>query len=71
MKELVRSKRTRDLRQDDPCEALLLISPDILSCALIRNKHIPGADQPADILTKQLPVEAMRKHIQTLGMTRV
>jgi hypothetical protein len=31
--------------------------------------HIPGSDQPADILTKQLPVEATRRHLKTLGMT--
>jgi hypothetical protein len=32
-------------------------------------EHIPGVNQPADILTKQLPVDATRRHLKTLGMT--
>jgi hypothetical protein len=31
-------------------------------------EHIPGVNQPADILTKQLPVAATRRHLETLGM---
>jgi hypothetical protein len=30
--------------------------------------HIPGADQPADILTKQLPAQTVRKHVYNLGL---
>jgi hypothetical protein len=32
-------------------------------------EHIPGANQLADILTKQLPVDATSRHLKTLGMT--
>ena len=34
----------------------------------LRVEHIPGNEQPADILTKQLPVDQFRNHINTLGM---
>jgi hypothetical protein len=30
--------------------------------------HISGSDQPADILTKQLPAQTVRKHIYNLGL---
>jgi hypothetical protein len=31
-------------------------------------EHIPGTEQPADILTKQLPFDPFRKHCITLGL---
>jgi hypothetical protein len=48
----------------------MFIRNDMVGQDRLKVEHIPGADQPADILTKQLPVEAMQKHIKTLGMRR-
>lgn len=31
-------------------------------------KHIAGTDQPADILTKQLPIERFKTYLRTLGI---
>jgi hypothetical protein len=31
-------------------------------------QFIPGKDNPADILTKQLPIEPFRRHLRTLGL---
>jgi hypothetical protein len=31
-------------------------------------QFIPGKDNPADILTKQLPVDPFRRHLRTLGL---
>ena len=34
----------------------------------LRVEHIPRDEQLADMLTKQLPIDRFRKHINTLGM---
>jgi hypothetical protein len=34
----------------------------------IKVEHIPRTDQMADILTKQLPGEAFRKHARAMGL---
>jgi len=44
------------------------IRTDMVQAQRLRVEHIPGNEQPADILTKQLPVDQFRKHINTLGM---
>jgi len=48
----------------------MFIRNDLIAQNRLKVEHIPGSDQPADILTKQLPVEAMQRHMQTLGMRR-
>ena len=35
----------------------------------LRIIHIPGKEQPVDMLTKQLPVVVFRKHSAALGLT--
>jgi hypothetical protein len=47
------------------------IRNDMMAKERLNVVHIPGVNQPADILTKQLPVEAARRHLKTLGMTDV
>ena len=42
---------------------------DIVEKGKLRIIHIPGKEQPADMLTKQLPVVAFRKHSAALGLT--
>jgi hypothetical protein len=44
------------------------IRNDIVEANRLLVKHIPGTNQPADSLTKQLPVDRFRKHIHTLGI---
>jgi hypothetical protein len=46
----------------------MFIRNDLVAQNRLKVEYIPGVDQPADILTKQLPVDAMRKHMLTLGM---
>jgi hypothetical protein len=46
----------------------MFIRNDLVAQNRLKVEHIPGRDQPADILTKQLPVDAMQRHMQTLGM---
>jgi hypothetical protein len=45
------------------------IQNDIVAKERLYIELIPGVNQPADILTKQLPVDATRRHLKTLGMT--
>jgi hypothetical protein len=45
------------------------IRNDIVAKERLYIEHILGANQPADILTKQLPVDATSRHLKTLGMT--
>jgi hypothetical protein len=47
------------------------IRNDIVAKDRLYVEHIPGVNQPADILTKQLPVDPTRRHLKTLGMTDV
>jgi hypothetical protein len=49
----------------------MFIRNDLVAQNRLKVVHIPGADQPADMLTKQLPVDAMRRHMLTLGMRQV
>ena len=42
---------------------------DIVEKGKLRIIHIPGKEQPADMLTKQLPVVVFRKHSTALGLT--
>lgn len=44
------------------------IRSDMVEAGRLSVEHIPGVDQPADILTKQLPVERFYKHLRTLGI---
>ena len=45
------------------------IRNDMVAKERLYVEHIPGVNQPADILTKQLPVDATGRHLKTLGMT--
>jgi hypothetical protein len=45
------------------------IRNDMVAKERLYIEHIPGVNQPADILTKQLPVDATSRHLKTLGMT--
>ena len=42
---------------------------DIVEKGKLRIIHIPGKEQPVDMLTKQLPVVVFRKHSAALGLT--
>ncbi|RFU24467.1 hypothetical protein B7463_g11866, partial [Scytalidium lignicola] len=44
------------------------IRSDMVEAGRLLVEHIPGVDQPADILTKQLPTERFQKHLRTLGI---
>jgi hypothetical protein len=44
------------------------IRNDMVAKERLYVEHIPGVNQPADILTKQLPVDATSRHLKTLGM---
>ena len=44
------------------------IQNDMVAKERLYVEHIPGVNQPADILTKQLPVDATSRHLKTLGM---
>ena len=46
----------------------MYIRNDMVSKNRLRVEFIPGADQPADILTKQLPSDACERHCRSLGM---
>jgi hypothetical protein len=47
----------------------LYMRNDLVETGKLKVQHIPGEDQPVDILTKQLPIEAFNKHCRTLGLT--
>jgi hypothetical protein len=44
---------------------------DMVANKRLSVQHIPGTDQPADALTKALPVETFRRHIHTMGLRRI
>ena len=44
------------------------IRNDMLEKGRLTVEHIAGTDQPADILTKQLPIEQYKTHLRTLGI---
>jgi hypothetical protein len=46
----------------------MYIHTDMVEQGRLKVEHIPGKDQIADILTKQLPGEAFRKHARTMGL---
>lgn len=46
----------------------LFIRKDMVVQNRLKVDHIPGEDQPADILTKQLPVATMSRHMKSLGL---
>lgn len=48
----------------------MYIRNDMVSQKRMRVKHIPGANQPADMLTKQLPISTFTRHIATFGMEK-
>ena len=41
---------------------------DLIGQNKLTVQHIPGKDQPADILTKQLPYDDFIRHYATLGL---
>ena len=46
------------------------ITREALSNGTLRLKYIRTADMTADILTKVLPIEAHRRHMNNMGMGR-
>ena len=44
------------------------IRNDMLEKGRLTIEYIIGTDQPADILTKQLPIEQYKTHLRTLGI---
>jgi hypothetical protein len=46
----------------------MFIRNDLVAQNRLKVEYIPGTDQPADMLTKQLPVDTMRKYMLMLGM---
>ena len=44
------------------------IRDDMVQKGKLEVKHIPGLEQPADILTKQLPAQTVKNHIHNLGL---
>jgi hypothetical protein len=48
----------------------MFIRNDMVEQKRLKVEHIPGVDQPADCLTKQLPVDQFRRHIHTMGLRR-
>jgi hypothetical protein len=44
------------------------IRSDMVEANRLVVKHISGTDQPADLLTKQLPIPTFLKHCHTLGI---
>ena len=43
---------------------------DLVEKGKLRVQHIPGKDQPADIFTKQLPIDSFTRHCATLGLDK-
>lgn len=41
---------------------------DLIAQDRLRIQHIPGKEQPADALTKQLSAQLMEKHSKTMGL---
>jgi hypothetical protein len=48
----------------------MYIRNDLVDKGKLRIQHIPGKDQPADIFTKQLPIESFTRHCATLGLVK-
>ena len=46
----------------------LFVRNDIVQRGRLEVVHIPGKDQPGDMLTKQLPIDQFTKHCVTLGI---
>ena len=46
----------------------LFIRNDMVQQGRLEVVHIPGKDQPGDMLTKQLPIDQFIKHCVTLGI---
>jgi hypothetical protein len=44
------------------------IRDDMVQKGKLEVIHIPGSEQPADVFTKQLPTQTVRKHIHNLGL---
>jgi hypothetical protein len=44
------------------------IRDDIVRKGRLKVKHIPGVEQPADVLTKQLPAPTAQKHVFNIGL---
>ena len=44
------------------------IRDDMVGKGRLKVVHIPGVEQPADVLTKQLPATTARKHIYNMGL---
>ena len=44
------------------------VRTNIVEKGRIKVEHVPGTNQMADILTKQLPGEAFRKHARAMGL---
>jgi hypothetical protein len=47
----------------------LFVRNNIVQRDRLKVVHIPGKDQPGDILTKQLPINQFTKHCVTLGIS--
>jgi hypothetical protein len=46
----------------------LYIRNDMVQRNRLQIEHIPGTEQLADILTKQLPIDGYRKHCRSMGL---
>jgi hypothetical protein len=46
----------------------MFIQTDMVKQDRLKVEHIPGKDQMANILTKQLPGEEFRKHARAMGL---
>jgi hypothetical protein len=46
----------------------LFVRNDMVQRDRLEVVHIPGKDQPGDMLTKQLPIDQFTKHCVTLGI---
>jgi hypothetical protein len=44
------------------------IKDDMVRKGRLKVIHIPGVEQPADVLTKQLPAPTAKKHIYNMGL---
>jgi reverse transcriptase-like protein len=47
----------------------MFVRNDMVAKKRLKVEHIAGAEQPADMLTKQLPIEVFTKHCRTLGLS--
>jgi hypothetical protein len=47
----------------------MFLRTDMVNKGRLKVRHIPGHDQPADVLTKQLPVDDFTRHCKAFGLS--